>query len=147
MGRGGRPSHTAVGERNSRAKLTEEQVLEMRQRYDEGGVTYDELAEEYGVHKGTISQIVNRKSWTHIGCSNGNSEQVRDRFAEARAEGWARVRSYTSAVEAGARALRRLQDRELAAWRPLGAEIIGEEAERLEELADWLTTGQSETAA
>jgi hypothetical protein len=51
------------GADNPRAKLTEGQVQEIRQRYTEGGVLQRELAEEFGVAKGYVSLIVNRVSW------------------------------------------------------------------------------------
>lgn len=47
----------------AQAKLTAEQVLEIRQRSDKNQT---ELALEYGVSKVTISEIIRRKNWTHI---------------------------------------------------------------------------------
>ena len=52
------------GERHSSAKLTEEQVLDIRARYTPGG--YGQLAREYGVDPGNIRHIVLRNSWKHI---------------------------------------------------------------------------------
>lgn len=46
------------------AKLTEEQVAEIRRRYTAGGVTQYELAPEYGVSQAHLSKIVRKKSWT-----------------------------------------------------------------------------------
>ena len=48
------------------SKLTEDDVREIRNKYEAGGVTYPELASEYGVHKTTIGWIVRRESWTHV---------------------------------------------------------------------------------
>lgn len=48
------------------AKLTEDDVREIRQRYKEGNITMRELAEEFGVADNTISNIINRKSWKHV---------------------------------------------------------------------------------
>lgn len=48
------------------AKLTEAQVREIRQRYAAGNVTYDELAEVFGVSPATIRFIVIRSTWTHL---------------------------------------------------------------------------------
>jgi len=53
------------GERNHAAKLTEEQVLEIR-RLHASGVTGTALAERYGVSNTNISYIVKRKKWAHI---------------------------------------------------------------------------------
>ncbi len=54
------------GEGNGRAKLTEEQVLEIRRRYAEGSVSLIVLAEDYPVEFGTIHRIVTRQLWKHI---------------------------------------------------------------------------------
>lgn len=54
------------GENSPVAKLSEEQVREIRRRYAEGGVLQRELGAEYGIHQGAVSGIVLRKSWTHI---------------------------------------------------------------------------------
>jgi hypothetical protein len=48
------------------SKLTEEEVLEIRRRYADGGVTQRSLAAEYGVHRGTISRVVHREIWAHL---------------------------------------------------------------------------------
>ena len=45
------------------AKLTEAQVLEIRQRDTENQYR---LAEEFGVDQGLINKILRRKVWTHI---------------------------------------------------------------------------------
>lgn len=51
------------GEGNPNAKLTEFQVLAIRQRYAAGGVTQVALAAEFGLHKASIYQIIRGKSW------------------------------------------------------------------------------------
>lgn len=48
------------------ARLTEAQVIEIRQRYAQGNVTYIMLASDYGVHWSTIAYAVTRKTWKHI---------------------------------------------------------------------------------
>jgi len=53
------------GEKNGCAKLTEDDVREIRRRYA-GGETQAALGREYGVGQTTISWIVNRKHWRHI---------------------------------------------------------------------------------
>jgi len=53
------------GEKNPNSKLSEQDIITIRNRKKEG-VTHQELADEYNVTKTTISQIVNRKLWAHI---------------------------------------------------------------------------------
>jgi hypothetical protein len=58
-GRGGAARGTAHGQ----AKLTEDRVRSIRDRYAAGGVTQKELAQEFGVCIANISMIVRRVSW------------------------------------------------------------------------------------
>lgn len=58
----GRMSH---GEHRPNAKLTEAQVLEIRQQYAQG-VAPLTLSRKYGVHTGTIWPILKRETWKHI---------------------------------------------------------------------------------
>ena len=55
-----------VGERHWNVKLSETQVLEIRNRYSRGQITQDELAKEFGVSQGTIWDIVGGNSWSHL---------------------------------------------------------------------------------
>lgn len=48
------------------AKLTDEKVVEIRERYAAGGITMQELGAEYGVVKQLVSGIVRRKYWRHV---------------------------------------------------------------------------------
>ena len=48
------------------AKLTEEQVREIRKRYAAGGVSYLKLSEEYGIPHSNIGYIVKRQTWKHV---------------------------------------------------------------------------------
>lgn len=64
--RGRRVALGAVGERNRTAKLTADQVVEIRARYKSGGCTYASLAAEYGMSDFGISQVVRRKNWAHV---------------------------------------------------------------------------------
>lgn len=48
------------------AKLSEENVLSIRDRYSRGNETMFDLAAEFNVSKALISYIVNYKSWKHI---------------------------------------------------------------------------------
>lgn len=54
------------GSRQSQAKLTEGQVLDLRARYAAGGVTQKQLAAEFQVSHALVSFIVTRKVWRHI---------------------------------------------------------------------------------
>ena len=54
------------GMQSSNAKLTDQQVREIRNRYAAGGVGKRPLAAEYGVSRTLITNIVAKKSWTHI---------------------------------------------------------------------------------
>ena len=54
------------GERNGSAKLTREQVVAIRTRYADGGVSQYELAVEYSVNQSRISAIVCGQSWAHV---------------------------------------------------------------------------------
>lgn len=51
------------GERSGNAKLTAEKVSEIRSKYAAGGVTYRELAQQYGVHHTGIYRVIQRKGW------------------------------------------------------------------------------------
>lgn len=48
------------------SKLTDADVLAIRAAYASGGVTFVELAKQYGVAPATIGNIVRRKTWSHI---------------------------------------------------------------------------------
>lgn len=54
------------GEKHGMAKLSNEQVLEIRRRYRVGGIFQRELAKEFGVTQTLIGMIVRRKVWSHV---------------------------------------------------------------------------------
>lgn len=56
----------ALRQARSRSPLTEENVRSIRQEYSRGLVTYNNLANKYGVAATTISGIVNRHRWIHV---------------------------------------------------------------------------------
>lgn len=56
----------AIGEKNGFRKLTDAQVIEIREKYVKGRITQKEIAAEYGVTYSTVSLVVNNKSWKHI---------------------------------------------------------------------------------
>ena len=62
-----RPEGRPRGERNGHAKLTEELVRGVRAAYAAGGVTQRELAAHFGVSQMTVSDLVTRRTWKHVG--------------------------------------------------------------------------------
>ena len=54
------------GEKHINAKLTENQVLEIRKLYPTGNYTQRQLARLFNVNQQTIYQIINRKIWNHL---------------------------------------------------------------------------------
>lgn len=54
------------GERNGRAKLTEDQVWEIRRLYAEGKHSQADLGQLFDLNQRTISQIVRRKLWKFV---------------------------------------------------------------------------------
>lgn len=56
----------AKGERNNKAKLTAEQVIEIRKRFDAGGLTYSALAREYEITPVAMRRLVLRVTWRHL---------------------------------------------------------------------------------
>lgn len=61
----GRSSHK-IGELNGRAIITEEMVREIRDRYNKESASQRVLGEEYNLHQGTVSDIILRKTWSHV---------------------------------------------------------------------------------
>jgi HNH endonuclease/NUMOD4 motif-containing protein len=55
------------GERHRDARLTADQVIEIRATHAAGGVGYSELAWRFGVHHSTIQDIVKRRKWRRLG--------------------------------------------------------------------------------
>ncbi len=60
----GQPNY---GMKSSSAMLVDAQVIEIRERYAKGDVSYAALADEYNVEAATIGYIVRGRSWPHIG--------------------------------------------------------------------------------
>lgn len=56
----------AQGTRNSHAKLTEQDVLDIRMEYATGQTTQNSLAEFYGVSQPTIGALVNLRTWRNV---------------------------------------------------------------------------------
>jgi len=58
--------NTAKGENNGQHKLTESQVLEIRELYKLKKYTQVQLCEIYGITIGPMNFLLNRKNWRHI---------------------------------------------------------------------------------
>lgn len=54
------------GEKHWCVKLTEKEVVEIRQKYKNGCYTQQNLAEQYNVSRECIKLIINNKTWKHI---------------------------------------------------------------------------------
>jgi DNA-binding XRE family transcriptional regulator len=57
---------TTRGERGYSAKLTAGQVLAIRARYAEGGISQQRLADAYGVARETVSELIRHETWKHL---------------------------------------------------------------------------------
>ena len=55
-----------LGERNGRAKLTEADVLAIRQQFRPRKMTAPMLARKYGVDESTIQRVVYKLGWKHV---------------------------------------------------------------------------------
>jgi hypothetical protein len=60
------PERMKRGGDHYRARLTDDQVREIRLRYSFGGISQSRLAAEFCVIQTTISSIIIGKTWTHI---------------------------------------------------------------------------------
>lgn len=60
------PESISRGEDHGMVKLTEADVVLIRQLHAEGGVSYRQLARRFGVSDTQIRRIVRRKRWSHI---------------------------------------------------------------------------------
>lgn len=60
------PETTAKGIRNAKAKLTDDQIRDIRYRYDNGERDQRVLAEIFGISPANVSKIVLRLTWKHI---------------------------------------------------------------------------------
>jgi bisphosphoglycerate-dependent phosphoglycerate mutase len=57
---------TCHGSDNKKAKLTEEQVREIRRAYEINPELYRVIAERYGVRLQAIHNLIKRKTWKHV---------------------------------------------------------------------------------
>jgi hypothetical protein len=54
------------GVRHHKAKMTEEQIREIRQQYAAGGVSHLALAVKFDLNTHTIFDIIKRRTWRHL---------------------------------------------------------------------------------
>jgi hypothetical protein len=54
------------GTNHARAKLNEQKVMQIRDWYSDGGVTYAEISRAFGVDKNCIRKVVLRQTWAHV---------------------------------------------------------------------------------
>jgi hypothetical protein len=54
------------GERNCKAKLTDDDVRAIRARHAAGGITCDRIAKDRNLNPSTVGRIVARKLWKHV---------------------------------------------------------------------------------
>lgn len=60
------PERYSVGIVNNKAKLTDEDVREMRRRHSAGGISFRALALQFGVTKAAARFAVSRLTWKHV---------------------------------------------------------------------------------
>lgn len=65
MHRKGR-GHIGPGTANPHARLSERDVVVIRQRYALGGTTYQEIADEFGVSRATIGDVICGRCWKSV---------------------------------------------------------------------------------
>ncbi len=70
------PETVRRGEKNPAAKLTTENVVEIRQIYGNRKMTYEQLGNAFNVNPATICRIIKRKKWKHVA---GGTEDVSGR--------------------------------------------------------------------
>jgi hypothetical protein len=70
------PEKLARGERCGAAKLTEGDVVDIRQRYAVGNVSQRQLAADYGVDQGTIKHAIRGTTWAHVPMPSDDGEWV-----------------------------------------------------------------------
>jgi hypothetical protein len=77
------------GETNGRASVDEVTVMDIRRAYARGGVTQDELAQQFGVGKNVVTNAVNGMTWIHlpvIDCERAKRENAANVKVTSRGE-------------------------------------------------------------
>lgn len=57
---------TARGVNHGMSKLNNQNVIQIKEEYCKGGITYQQLGSKYGVSKKTILNIINNRTWKHV---------------------------------------------------------------------------------
>lgn len=57
---------TNMGEKNPTSKLSENDVLDIRNAYNLGCFSQKEISKSYGVSYNAINSIINKKTWRHL---------------------------------------------------------------------------------
>jgi DNA invertase Pin-like site-specific DNA recombinase len=83
------------GEKSRTARLTEAQVIEIRQKYLPGLYGSKKLAKEYGVSPSAIQGIISGITWTHVPMGDYSSPE--EYAAAKKAEAAARPTTHTNA--------------------------------------------------
>jgi len=60
------PEWVARGSGTTQAKVTEDQVREMRALYAAGGITQKALSARYGITSGALRHMIARRTWAHV---------------------------------------------------------------------------------
>ncbi len=55
-----------IGEKNGCSKLTEKQIIKIREKYAQGNTTYKKLAKIYNISNVQVGHIIRKKNWSHI---------------------------------------------------------------------------------
>jgi ribosome-binding protein aMBF1 (putative translation factor) len=55
-----------VFQKGRHTKLTANIVKQIREDREKTNLSYDKLAEKYGVSKGTIADIINKRTWKNV---------------------------------------------------------------------------------
>lgn len=55
-----------AGEQHSKAKLTEGDVVRLRERYAAGGTSFIKLAAEHGIETSTTRSAIRGETWQHV---------------------------------------------------------------------------------
>lgn len=62
--KGPRPASARFGTSNNAAKMTDEEILEIRRLYADGAMSQRALARRFGIHQSGVSRIISCKIWT-----------------------------------------------------------------------------------
>jgi hypothetical protein len=60
------PERRPRGERHGSAKVTAEQVRDLRARFAAGGITQTQLAREAGISRYALSLLLSGRTWAHV---------------------------------------------------------------------------------